>query len=433
METLLFFLLFKLLNRLLIQPLGRLSDLLKAGAMSTRDFAGTASLRTGNLTEISNLLSALVDYQRIRHIAEMADLAKQVSHDIRSPLVFLDSLIPTLTPLPENTRVMARKAINRIRDIANMLLAASKNIPSTPSVSRKLETRLLFVAVESLISQKRQEYLSRPGITLDSTGGDFLYGVFVEVDPVEFDVVLSNLINNAVDAIKDSGIVQVIVSADSTTTTITVRDNGCGIPSEIVRQLDESPFSYNKPNGKGLGLKHAKSQLKEWKGWIEISSRVGEGTGVRLRIPRAVPPRWYVPEIDLQGIHEVTILDDDSSIHGIWKNRFAEILSRHSDLKMNHAYSAEDFGPLSQTKKGCIFLVDYELSNSLVTGLDLIEQYQLVQQSILVTSRWDESALLSRATQMGLRILPKEMATRIPIVSVAELSICPESDSTQHS
>ena len=62
-----------------------------------------------------------------------------------------------------------------------------------------------------------------------------------------------------------------------------------------------------------------------------------------------------------------------------------------------------------------LFLVDYELINSVKTGLDLIEQLDLKKQAILVTSRYEELEIRERIKTLGVKIIPKNFAPYILI------------------
>ena len=60
--------------------------------------------------------------------ATIAELAFQVSHDIRSPLAALDMAIQTLPELPEESRILIRSSLGRIKDITNNLLQKNPKI-----------------------------------------------------------------------------------------------------------------------------------------------------------------------------------------------------------------------------------------------------------------------------------------------------------------
>ena len=63
-----------------------------------------------------------------------------------------------------------------------------------------------------------------------------------------------------------------------------------------------------------------------------------------------------------------------------------------------------------------LFLIDYEIIGSNKTGLDLIEMYDIQQQSILVTSHYEEPEIQKRCEILNLFLLPKAMSIYIPLI-----------------
>jgi signal transduction histidine kinase len=100
----------------------------------------------------------------------------------------------------------------------------------------------------------------------------------------------TNLIDNAIDAVSESG--RVIVSAARQLNFVVVRveDNGCGIPDDIRDRIFD-PFVTSKPvgQGTGLGLDIARQLIRRNNGDIEVESRPGR-TEFRVTLPVAAEP-----------------------------------------------------------------------------------------------------------------------------------------------
>ncbi len=100
--------------------------------------------------------------------------------------------------------------------------------------------------------------------------------------------VFSNLLLNAVEAIDEKGHV-IIKIADSQAQPdmleISVYDNGCGIPQEILPHVFE-PFFTTKGNGAGLGLATVYRIIETHKGRICVESMVGKGTEFKISLPK---------------------------------------------------------------------------------------------------------------------------------------------------
>jgi two-component system sensor histidine kinase PilS (NtrC family) len=127
--------------------------------------------------------------------------------------------------------------------------------------------------------------------------------VWVQVDFEQTKQVLLNLIINALESIEGQGSVTVRVDADETAgprgrarpdfAMVEVKDTGSGIRAEDLRQVFE-PFFSTKLGGTGLGLAIANRIVERHGGTVEIESRVGVGTTLRLRLPKAARPAGAV-------------------------------------------------------------------------------------------------------------------------------------------
>lgn len=108
----------------------------------------------------------------------------------------------------------------------------------------------------------------------------------LRVNPSQINQVLLNLITNAAQAIEGYGKVRIQSRADDEGITISVEDNGSGIPAAHLHRIFE-PFFSTKPQGEGtgLGLPIARKIIAEHGGGIEVHSTVGEGTRFVVRLP----------------------------------------------------------------------------------------------------------------------------------------------------
>ena len=111
---------------------------------------------------------------------------------------------------------------------------------------------------------------------------------FVNANRSKLEQVLVSIINNAVYAMKNKGILTVTVMPDpeEKNMLIKINDTGPGIPEENIKNIFE-PFFTTKPPGKGtgLGLSVSYTLIKEHNGEIEVESNVGEGTTFTVSLP----------------------------------------------------------------------------------------------------------------------------------------------------
>ncbi len=418
-----FFLFFSMKRFILTEQRAR-NVLAKAVLLTAQ--GNTAENLTDLPTEIRPLAQALLksvaDLQKTQiesaGVKARGDLASQVAHDIRSPLAALDVALTELGQLPEETRILVREATQRIRDIANNLLARSNvnhseaEIPEA-NLSCPVSTHHIASLIEAIVSEKRVLYSSRPEIRIEFLSQVESYGLFAQIEPVEFKRILSNLINNSVDAINSSGKVEVSLTHEQNNLKISVKDDGCGMDEVTISKLGTRGFSRRKLNnesGSGLGLYHAKICLKLWRGWLEVKSALGRGTIVSLMLPRAKTPSWFVESITLKKGRIVAVVDDDSSIHRVWENRFKCV-----DIKLVHLYSIGELSSWVQNHDANLYLVDFEFTGSHQTGIEIIKHLDLIERSFLVTSRYEED-IIQRCEALNIALIPKSLASIIPVI-----------------
>ena len=103
---------------------------------------------------------------------------------------------------------------------------------------------------------------------------------------------LLNLILNAYQAMeKEGGFLRLSTREEEKAVWFLVADTGPGIPESLMEKIFE-PFFTTKERGKGtgLGLAIVRQVLQEHGGEIEVETREGEGTTMKVRLPKA-PPR----------------------------------------------------------------------------------------------------------------------------------------------
>lgn len=458
----------RLINRSLLVLTEPLMDLIsQIGAMSlnlTEPFDRKLKLTPTSVKEVASLNSAIESFlSQIKSLQDKlgktqadkgrVEVAKQVAHDIRSPLSALNMVMGTLKDLPEEKRILIRGATQRINDIANDLLRKSSSAQGVEQSNRKdwqspleqisspMTVEFVPALVDVLVSEKRMQFREHFGLEIDVDLKDS-FGAFAQISPPEVKRVISNLINNAVEAFdKNQGKIVVGVKRleDKKQLEISVKDNGKGIPEHILTKLGKQNISYGKEgtqSGCGIGVLHAKNAIAAFGGELQIDSVVGKGTAIRIVLPLATTPAWFADRIDLTNKQRLVSLDDDSSIHQIWSGRLQSLgLNKIEHIKINSAEIFEKFvyDNMSQMLK-TIFLVDFELLNQSKTGLDLIEELGLDRHAILVTSRYEEQGIQERSSKIGLKILPKSLAGFVPVTMAAakiRYDLCLIDDDTQ--
>ncbi len=409
-------------DRLFVRPINDLLFLLRNGKNNT-DSVELSSM-ANEIREIKDKITSLLeDVQKITEQAEkdeakkmLGAVAAQVVHDIRSPLASLNTNMKALPQIPEAQRIAIRNALNNINDIANNLLAQHKGLPADQAETYKIW--LLAPLIESTISEKRVN-LDENHIELDSEITDAGFAAFAKCDSNQIKRILSNLINNAVEAFDsgERGHITVTLDATKSNVEIAVIDNGAGIPPEHLAKILKGTGNTTKESGNGIGLMHAKEMIESWGGDFVLTSKVGEGTKVTLSLPPAKAPDWFVSEIRVSSDVSIGILDDYDSVHDAWKQRLSEV---SKDLQIYHFGTSQSFIDWyqSQVKPVQVFS-DYELLGDTMTGLEVLEKLELGKNALLVTSHYENPDILERCQKRGIRLLPKNLLAHVPITATS--------------
>lgn len=110
----------------------------------------------------------------------------------------------------------------------------------------------------------------------------------VAMGPEQFDAVATHLIDNAAEASAPHDPVRVLLRREAGRVVVDIADRGAGMTPEFVRDELFRPLRTTKPRGNGIGAWQARELLRQAGGELEVISRPGRGTTMRLLLP-AVP------------------------------------------------------------------------------------------------------------------------------------------------
>lgn len=161
----------------------------------------------------------------------------------------------------------------------------------------------------------------------------------IEIDQSQLQQIIMNLTVNARDAMPRGGKLSIEtynvealeeVGGVKEYSALVVSDNGIGMSEEIQARIFE-PFFTTKEIGKGtgLGLSTVYGIVKQAKGWIELTSKLGQGTTFKLYFPSfkreyatMIPP--MPSSEDLSGLGRILVVEDEESVRAV----SSEILQR---------------------------------------------------------------------------------------------------------
>jgi PAS domain S-box-containing protein len=246
-----------------------------------------------------------------------------LAHELRNPLAPIcaaaellrnaKSLAPELRAATAILERQARQMTHLVDDLLDVSRITSGRIRLHP------EPLELTELLETVIDTCRQSpEAARHRITLAPSGAP----VHVSGDHIRLTQVFSNILHNAVKYTPPGGRIEVALRGEDGEATVGIRDNGMGIPPEMLDHIFE-PFaqldrSYERPDGGlGIGLALAKRLLELHHGRIEArSAGRGQGTEFLIRLPSIAATsarRVTAPQrpADVPESRRVLIADDN--------------------------------------------------------------------------------------------------------------------------
>lgn len=222
-----------------------------------------------------------IEMARKESLAKLGEMGAMLAHEIRNPLAGIKGFAQVIAKRPMELRNsgFARNIVTeavRLENLVSELLAyAASDGPARVS----FELPELIDHTASLLTSEaldfRVEIAKNYPETLQLSGNR---------DRLE--QMLLNLGKNALQSMRDGGVLSLTAIATGNDAVITVRDSGHGIAEKDLPKVFE-PFFTNKARGTGLGLAVCKKIVEEHNGTIKLTSVINQGTTVTVTLPRA--------------------------------------------------------------------------------------------------------------------------------------------------
>ena len=138
----------------------------------------------------------------------------------------------------------------------------------------------------------------------------------------ELRLVLIDLVLNAIEAYKSSGIIVISTSNEGEKVVVKVKDKGVGIKKEILDHIFDPFYKAEGGRGDGLGLSQIYSIINQHGGTIKVKSHPGEGTEVIIKLPAgpSVEAEVVLEERSLEKIKDrgIFVVEDEQMIRDLY-------------------------------------------------------------------------------------------------------------------
>ncbi len=229
---------------------------------SYMEFEMGEPLVLGIFRDITELKKAQDELDRAENLAAIGRMSSYLSHEIKNPLTSIRNYVEVLLnnqEMPANTRPVLNilsDSLGNLSRLLNNVLLFSSNIRL---IKIDLNIYDLVEKVKELLNHKinGKNIQLKNNITRNIIKGDY----------VSLQSVFFNMIENAIDAVSNGGIIEVNDSIKSENYLVRIIDNGCGInePDKIFEA-----FHSEKKGGTGLGLAIAKKIMELHNGNITL-------------------------------------------------------------------------------------------------------------------------------------------------------------------
>lgn len=285
-------------------------------------------------------------------VEALGHLAGGVAHDFNNTLTIILSAAELaladehpVNPEVRESLLDIEQAAKRASELTSELLSLGRKDAALP-VAVDLDTFLVQVA-----PTLRRVLPSDILLQVDPVGGS------VKANPVQLERMLLNLIVNARDAMQGGG--RLIVGGSTGATEngpfveLFVSDNGAGMTEEVKLRLFE-PFFTTKTcgRGSGLGMYVVKRFAEDSGGGVEVSSCLGKGTTISIRLPRVANPVSRPPSVSADSMptdigrgRTVLVADDEPLVRAgiarlLERNGFTVVLAADGDAALRFVQDA---------------------------------------------------------------------------------------------
>lgn len=242
-----------------------------------RDHHSKFGIRCNSIIQIQQV--ALGNKNETDKLQVIGELAARLAHDLRNPLSVIKNVVEIMESKPRlriEEKIICygrlHRAINRISHQIDEVLDFVR--PGKLTITNNLLNEIIISAIDKI---------AKPDDIKINLPNNFVY---VSCDFIKFEVMMTNLIMNAIQAMNNSGTVDIRLSDDGEYATLQVIDSGVGIPKDVMPRIFE-PLFTTKQIGTGLGLASCKAIVEQHKGIIDVTSSVGKGTTFTIRIPKS--------------------------------------------------------------------------------------------------------------------------------------------------
>jgi len=277
-----------------------------------------------------NIKNKLIYEQRLRNKEknlhnERLEFFTNISHELRTPLTIIGIDVDEINKLQLNNPKLNRLTqsalvnINRLVELVNRVLEFRK-VESGVSDLKISEINLNYFLTEFLQGFIVLANHKKINLKFMAPVGD----IKLWIDQDKLSMILNNLLSNAFKHTPESGIILIKVDDDDQNISITVEDNGDGIPKSMQVKIFDRYVKLDKDStSTGIGLALTKSLVEMHQGKIELSSDVGKGSSFKVYLKKGYShyPNSIIYGKNAEETNQSLVLDDNEGDEILFDNK----------------------------------------------------------------------------------------------------------------
>lgn len=282
------FLGFKMLHRL-TRPIAAMKE--AAERVSIGDYSARVDIQSkdeiGQLAKAFNHMSESIQ----KEDEKKRDFLADVSHELRTPISYIKGysealdtgMIKNRSEQQKYLKLISREAGRMVKIVADLL-----------DLSRLDADEYKLVQNPFSLAQLIEDFIIKYGPLMDekkiALSLELDPDIIINGDEGRMEQIFQNIIDNSIRYTDCEGDIKIRLAKHSYGCTVEIEDSGMGIPEEDIKNLRNRFYRVNKgrsraDGGTGLGLAIADKLVELHEGKMEITSKLGEGTIVKLYFP----------------------------------------------------------------------------------------------------------------------------------------------------
>jgi len=361
--------------------------------------------------DITKQLKMEEELLKNKKIEAIAVLAGGIAHDFNNILTGIFGNID-----------IARRKIDKNSDAQNFLQTSLHSLQRATNLTKQLltfakggEPIFELIDLREIINDVVEFILSGSNVIADIDISDDLYNI--EADKGQISQVISNLIINAKQAMPDGGNIFIRVfnieeinkinkNLSGKYIAIEVEDQGLGMKKEILDKIFD-PYFTTKEQGTGLGLAVVHSIVRKHKGFIEVESKINQGTTFKIYLPGILKKNEKTHNRNNQFINHklkgnVLVMDDEDVVRDVVKEMLIE-MGFEVDTAIDGEEAIEKF-IISREKKRYydIIIMDLTIPGG-IGGQEASKEILKIDKNakIIVTSGYSNDPVMSNYKKYG--------------------------------